>query len=214
MEKVEPLEVLLEIARFYGIFVPVAERWGFVHRSLQDFLGAQYWVETGQFADALTRGQLKFDSRTAFAGCLMDDATKVMELALQREEGLPVFVEMLMNDPSFRHDRIGKAIVAFYERYKGEHYYVRNEEKVECALEEQFISDASSKFLDHIVQTCAPIRAKTTDTLAAYAIHELYRRRMPLSSLAFSACKKGYPDRFVFDVRKKGYLRLADVPHV
>jgi hypothetical protein len=212
-ENVEPLEVLLEIARFYGIFVPVAERWGFVHRSLQDFLGAQYWVETGEFAEALSRGELPFDSRTAFAGCLMDDGTKVMELALQKKEGLPIFVEMLMNDASFRHDRIVRAIVDFYGRYKGEHYYFRGDDKVECALDEQFISDASSKFLDYIVQTCAPTRSKTEDTLAAYAIHELHRRRVRLSAAAYQACKRGYPERFVLDVRNKGYLRLIDVAH-
>lgn len=213
-EHVEPLEVLLEMARFYGIFVPIGERWGFVHRSLQDFLAAQYWVETGEFAEALSRGELAFDSRTAFAGCLMENATSLMEMALQREDGLPIFVEMLMNDASFRHDRIGRAIVGFYERYKGEHYYVRTEEKIECALDEQFISDASSKFLDYIVQTCAPIRGKTTDTLAAYAIFELARRRIPLSAIAYQACKKSYPtEKFVFDVRNKGILRLVDVPH-
>jgi hypothetical protein len=214
-EGVEPLEVLLEMARFYGIFVPIADRWGFVHRSLQDFLGAQQWVETGRFAEEVARGNLKFDSRLAFAGCLVEDATQVMEMALQREEGLPIFVEMLMNDPSFRHDRIGSAIVRFYEKYKGEHYYVRTDDKIECALEETFISDASSKFLDYIVQACAPIRGKTTDTLAAYAIAELCRRKIPLSRTAYEACKKNYNSgKFAIDVRNRSYLRFADVPHL
>ena len=59
-----------------------------------------------------------------------------MEFALKRSEGLPVFAEMLMNDPSFNHPRIAKAIEAYYARFKGEHYYQRTPEKIECYLEE------------------------------------------------------------------------------
>lgn len=213
-DQVDPMQVLMEIAQFYGIFVPIADRWGFVHRSLQDFLAAQYWVETGEFAKALTQGNIRFDSRTAFAGCLMEDATPVMELALRREEGLPIFAEMLMNDPSFNHALIAKAILTYYSQYKGEHYYSRTDEKIECHLDQDFISDSSSKFLDYIVQTCAATRSKTTDTLAAYAVVELFRRKMPLSQMAFAACKRNYAsDKFAFVIANKRYVRLIDVPH-
>lgn len=214
-EHVDPVSVLTEMAQFYGIFVPVADKWGFVHRSIQDFLAAQYWVETGEFAHALTQGNLRFDSRTAFAGCLLEDATSVMELALQRKEGLPIFAEMLMNDPSFNHPKIAKAIENYYAQYKGDHFYERTENKIECHIEQDFISNASSKFLDYIVQVCGPTRSRTTDTLSSYAIVELTRRRRPLSELAYAACRRNFrTENFAFNILNKSYVRLIDVPHV
>jgi hypothetical protein len=214
-DNVDPLAVLLEIAQFYGILVPVADRWGFVHKSLQDFLAAQYWVETGQFAEAVARKTVRFDSRTAFASCLVEDATEVMEAALQSKGGLPIFAEMLMNDPSFNHVRIARAIIEFYDKYKGEHYYLRTDDKVECYLDEEFISNASSKFLDYVVQVCSATRAKTTDTLAAYSIAELHRRRVLLSKIAYEACKKNYKSlSFAFNISKGSYLRFKDIRHM
>ena len=213
-DDVDPQQVLMEMAQFYGIFVPVADRWGFVHKTLQDFLAAQFWVETGQFAEALTQGIVRFDSRAAFAGCLMDDATRVMEAALQHREGLPVFAEMLMNDPSFNHQRIARAILTYYNQYKGEHYYSRSYEKLECHLDQEFISDASSKFLDYIIQACAGSRTKTTDTLTAYAIVELVRRRTALSQASFEICRKNFAsENFAIVIPNKPFLRFVDVPH-
>jgi hypothetical protein len=211
-EQVDPLQVLLEIARFYGIFVPVGDSWGFVHRSLQDFLAAQYWVGTGQFARDTESGEFRLDSRTAFAGCLMDDATSVMESALRRKEGLPIFAEMLMNDPSFDHSAIAKAIVAYYTRYETEHYYRRTDYSVECHLQQDFITDASSKFLDYLVQVCATTRGKTKDTLTAYATSELALRGVPLSQLAYEICIKNFgSEKFSFVASNRQIVRLIDV---
>lgn len=213
-DELEPLKVLFEMAQFYGIFVPIGDRWGFVHRSLQDFLAAQYWVETGKFAEALSKRELKFDSRTAFAGCLVEDGTAVIELALRQPDGLPVVVEMLRNDAAFDHERAANAIIAFYGRYRGQHYYVRSREKIECAVEQEFITEANPKFLDYIVRSCAPSREKTKDTLAAYAISELHRRRIPLSRAAYELCRSNYAyDDFVLDIRDRDWLRFKDIAH-
>lgn len=212
-ENVEPLSVLLEMARFYGIFVPIGDRWGFVHKSLQDFLAAKQWVETGAFANSLRAGSVKFDSRTAFAGCLVEDATSVMEMALGQRDGLPVFVEMLTNDPTFRHEPIALAIIRYYEKHVGEHYYRRADNKIECALKEEFITAASSKFLEYIVHECTRVQARTTDTIAAYSIFELNRRRTALSRQVYHSCVKAYGENLTFDVRNRGILRLRDVRH-
>lgn len=48
--EVEPRAALLEIARFYGILVPVEDGYEFVHRTIHDFLAAKQWVESGDFA--------------------------------------------------------------------------------------------------------------------------------------------------------------------
>lgn len=212
-DNVEPLNVLLEMARFYGIFAPVGDRWGFVHKSLQDYLAAKQWVETGAFVNSLEAGPIKFDSRMAFAGCLVEDATAVMETALGHRDGLPVFVEMLTNDPSFKHAPIALAIIRYYEKYRGEHYYWKGDNKIECAFEEEFVTVASSKFLEYIVQECARIRARITDTIAAYAIFELNKRRVPLGRLVYDSCVKAYGENVSFDVRNRGIVRLKDIRH-
>ena len=210
-ENVEPLSVLLEMARFYGIFVPVGDRWGFVHKSLQDFLAAKQWVETGGFASNLQAGSVKFDSRTAFAGCLVEDATPVMEMALGHRDGLPVFVEMLTNDPTFRHEPIALAMIRYCEKHIGEHYYRRADDKIECALQEEFITVASSKFLEYIVQACTRVQARITDTIAAYAIFELKRRQAAITRQVYDSCVKAYGENLTFDVRNRGIVRLKDV---
>jgi hypothetical protein len=50
MDRVEPREALIEIARFYGILVPTEDGYEFVHRTIHDFLAAKQWVESGEFA--------------------------------------------------------------------------------------------------------------------------------------------------------------------
>jgi hypothetical protein len=160
----------------------------------------------------VTKDRVKLDSRTAYAACLANDATPLMLRALNEREGLSVIVEILMNDPVFDHPKVTNALIAFYARYKGEHYHRAVPERIECSLPDPFFIHGSSKFLDYIVQACAPVRSKTTDTLAAYAITELVRRGVPLSHKAWEACVKSYPsDRFSFYAG--GTLRLVDVPH-
>jgi hypothetical protein len=48
-DRVDARQVLMETARFW-ILVPCEEGYEFVHRTLHDFLAAQFWVETGEFA--------------------------------------------------------------------------------------------------------------------------------------------------------------------
>jgi hypothetical protein len=51
LTRVDPIRLVEELARWYGILVPVdASRWQFVHRTIQDYLAARYWVESGEFS--------------------------------------------------------------------------------------------------------------------------------------------------------------------
>ena len=59
------------------------------------------------------------------------------------------------------------AIIRYYDKHIGEHYYRRADDKIECALKEEFITVASSKFLEYIVQACTRVQARITDTIAA-----------------------------------------------
>jgi hypothetical protein len=44
-DKVDPRQVLMETAQFFGVFVPSEEGWEFVHRTLHDFLAAQFGLK-------------------------------------------------------------------------------------------------------------------------------------------------------------------------
>jgi hypothetical protein len=101
--KVDPELVLQEIAQFYGILVPSAEGWEFVHRTIQDYLAAQYWVDSGGFSN---RVQYEWDTRTAYAACLSGDATRALEGALASPEGLTCAIEILSNAPDFDNHKI------------------------------------------------------------------------------------------------------------
>ena len=74
----------METARFYGILVPCEGGWEFVHRTLHDFLAAQYWVETGEFARVTS---YEWNARTAYAACRMHDSTRILEAALASKDG-------------------------------------------------------------------------------------------------------------------------------
>lgn len=62
MDRADPRQALMEIARFYGILVPAEDGYEFVHRTIHDFLAAQMWVESGEFAK---QKSYEWNARTA-----------------------------------------------------------------------------------------------------------------------------------------------------
>lgn len=211
-ENVEAAQVLTEMARFYGIFVPSHDlMWRFVHKSIQDFLAAKYWVETGRFATDVASGGFPPSSRTAFAACLIPNATALMESLLTKKEGLTFFVEALTNDATFDHLRVARAIVKFYEG-NNQFYYRRGSSKLECHINSEFVTRASTKFLDCLIYVCAKKPGRVTDTLAAYGLVELSARGCAVSDAAYRVCMKNYVgDDFTFYVSGRPTLRMRDV---
>jgi hypothetical protein len=209
---VDPREVLLETAQFFGIFVPSEEGWEFVHKTLHDYLAAQFWVETGGFASA---SSLEWNARTAYAACLTQDATPVMERALSAPGGIEAFVEILSNAPIFDHKRIANALINYYAQHERQHYYqIEDEEplKVTANLDEDFVCLASSRFLDYLVERCCTGRGKTTDTIAGYCMVELLRRKCKLTFATYEKALAVYKsENFTFNLMKLGHLKLASM---
>lgn len=147
-EHLDPQEVLVETARFYGIFVPTTGLdWEFVHKTLYDYLGAKFWVEVGKFDPTAIH---HWNAKAAYAACLTADATESMRSALKDEESLPAFAEMLSNDAPFDHAAIGEALIEHYETNPRKHFYERpkNENRISVQLSQDFISIASTNFFD------------------------------------------------------------------
>jgi hypothetical protein len=157
-EMVDPQQVLLETARFYGIFVPTSGgEWQFVHKTLLDYLGARFWVENGLFVPADIK---EWNAKAAYAACLTSDATNSMLATLADEKWLPAFAEMLSNDASFDHTKIALALISHYERHPRKHFFRAEPDRIEVQLSQDFVSIASTKFLLHIADVCAESRSK------------------------------------------------------
>jgi hypothetical protein len=211
-DKVDPRQVLMETAQFFGVFVPSEEGWEFVHRTLHDFLAAQFWVETGGFANCAS---YEWNARTAYAACLIQDATSVMETALSTVGGIESFVEILSNAPTFDHKRIADALIGYYSKHGRAHYYEdagRDSLKVTVNLEQDFIRLASSKFLDYVVERCSASRGNTTDTIAGYCMMELSSRGSKLSFLTYKKALDLYKSgTFTFHLLGSGHVRLESL---
>jgi hypothetical protein len=107
---VDARQLVEEMARFYGILVPVgADQWQFAHRTVHDYLSARYWVESGKF-DPNHVG--KWDIHAAFAACLTPDATNAMSKMLGRETDIAPFIECLYNTAPFDAETIARKVIS------------------------------------------------------------------------------------------------------
>ena len=187
-----------ETARFYGILVPNSDQtWTFVHKTLHDYLAARFWVESGEFKPTRVS---EWNTRAAYAACLTADATQSMLDALSDPKTLPAFAEMLSNDASFNHSKVATALIAFYSSET--HFYEHSgENRVSVQLNQDFVTIASSKFLFEVVDVCASLRSRAHDTLCAYAVCEIARRKQSLPPNVFAKVLRLYrtPD-FTFSV--------------
>jgi hypothetical protein len=204
-EDLDAKQVLLETARFYGIFTPTAAgKWEFVHKTLYDYLGARFWVEVGKFNPAEIK---QWTAKAAYAACLTADATESMKACLKDKETLPMFAEMLSNDAPFDHVAISEALIKHYEDHPRMHFYEqrKGENRISVELKHDFITIASTKFLVYLADLCGRKRSKVTDTLVAYALSELRERGHNLSRETYQELLKGYgTGQFIFNVHRDG----------
>jgi hypothetical protein len=207
MDKIEPRQALMEIARFYGILVPAEDGYEFVHRTIHDFLAAKQWVESGEFAKQRTH---EWNARTGYAACLTDDATDVLKQALAASDGLPTATEIIGNSASFDMRAIADALIGYfsahgrvllYERRTHDEASSKYSPRITGRLESDFIRSANSRFLDFIVEYCCDKTSRVADLLVAYAAIELYDRRLKLMHQTYEKALVAYKtDIFTFVV--------------
>jgi hypothetical protein len=200
--KVDPELVLQEIARFYGILVPSAEGWEFVHRTIQDYLAAQYWVDSGGFAN---RSQYEWDTRTAYAACLSGDATRALEGALVSPDGLTCAVEILSNTPDFDNQRLTTALLKFYSARGKVTVIEQTKSGIAAVLQDDLFVYFSQRFLNYLIESLAKKRRAISDALVGSCLAELRARRLRMDFSTFEEVKKSFPD-----LRFNSDLRIAD----
>jgi hypothetical protein len=209
MDKVDPRQALIEVARFYGILVPAEDGYEFVHRTIHDFLAAKQCVESGEFAKTQKH---EWNARTGYAACFVSDATEVLRLAFEAPDGLPAATEIIGNAASFDRPTIAVALINYFSRPGRILFYERLEEKtgadydpLQNRIVGQFDSDfirlANSRFLDFLVEYCCEKRSPATDLLVAYSVGELYHRIKKLRFKTYEKALAAYKtERFTFHV--------------
>ncbi len=209
-DKLDPKRVLTEIAQFYGILIPTEDGWEFAHRTLHDFLAAQYWVESGEFAKVR---KYQWNSRTAYAACLMENATDVLEAALRDPDGMPTVAEILSNFASFDMHRIKAAIIAYFTESSDRFYvYKSDDTKIEGGLCSDFVRLSNNRFLDYLVETSTSKRDKLTDLIIGYCLLEL---RLRGAKLDFQTYEKAFglfkSHSFMFYISGMGNVSLGQL---
>lgn len=102
-------ELLHEMARFYGILVPIGDGfWQFTHRTVHDYLSARYWVESGKFRP---ENVVDWDIHAAYAASLTANATEAMIRMLERMQNTVAFTECLYNMAPFDADLVARAVL-------------------------------------------------------------------------------------------------------
>lgn len=208
-DELDPREVLLETAKFYGIFVPVGqEHWQFVHKTLLDYLAARYMLETSQFNPEKVK---TWTSRYAYAACSIPDATGAMLFSLQKKDSFPAFVEMLTNGASFKYKEISDGLITHYEQFPKTHYYEELEDRTALQLSADYISLASTKFLQYLTERCSTLRGKARDTFFAYSAAELLSRGKRLSYSAYANAVRTYGVKHQFQINYSGAWKTLRV---
>jgi len=179
-EDVSPERLLTELARWYGMLVPVGDDWTFAHRTLHDFLAALFWVESRTFnADAV----YGWDTRAAFAAALSEDATGCLLKMLRGERASPIFLECIANRPKYDELRVAFAIVGYVARV-GDRGIIREDDtSVDVATPLDVFPHASSELLEALI--VAGLRERYDKANAAvlvFALLEMGDRGLVLAS--------------------------------
>ena len=171
--------LLQELAQWYGILIPVDEdRWTFVHRTIHDFLGARFWVETGSFATSTVRD---WDLRSAYAACLLPDATNSLVRMLGESPDLVAFSECLYNGAPFAPELVAKALLARAGRRNAANVIDDPHEGVLVRVDEDYCRFASFDLLREFVVAGSSLGTDIGNAVALLALAALFERRLGLS---------------------------------
>lgn len=212
---VEPLDVLREIAQFYGMFVQIKDRWGFVHRPIHDYLAAYHAVRNGLFARDVAGKTLPLDSRTAYSAVLSDpDITTESLIKILNDNDQQGVVrtveEILLNEPDFNVSTVWRAMVLFTSRQPSQHEF--DGWRLKCELRDQFITAAGSRFLQEAIRLGCENPGKDADILLAYAVAELKKRKVNLRADVYSALLRRFTNRRM-TIQVMGFHELGALPH-
>jgi hypothetical protein len=186
---IKPIDVMMELARWYGLVVPVGARsWRFVHRSIHDFLAAKYILAHNLLNQDTARRNWR---RTSYAACYLDDATTYIHQSIRGPLGqggdLDMFVECCANDGSFNPFSVVADLVWFYDGFHGMCAITRDEASrtVQVELEQDYLIVVKTPMLHAMVEVCAKKGAFKSGgaVVLGLALSELHRRSEPITHI-------------------------------
>jgi hypothetical protein len=205
--------LLAEMAQWYGLLVPVGASWTFVHKTIHDFLAARFWVETGQFDP---REVKDWGARTAYAACLVPDATQTIISALRIREGVAAVAEIFYNNPPFDRERVTMSLVSYFLEFNDRTEFYERPKFIRVKTSNDFFSELPDDLLWSVIAVVlGRTRNRSLDTINAYCLAELLTRKQALNSHFFSEFVKVYGgEDFLFCVdrnEKQLEFRLVDL---
>lgn len=189
--KADPALVLRESAQFYGILMQSSDGWEFVHRSVQDYLAAKYWVESGQFAN---EKKYEWSTRTAYAACISGDATDILKGALESTDGITCAMETFMNAPSFDMKVVVESLKHFYSVRDRLIVFDASAKGIAGRIDVNLIELFSTRFLNHIIEDLCKQRTDCHDVLIGYCLAELRRRYLRMDHTTFKILEAAFSD--------------------
>ena len=185
IQKVDASVLLDEIVQWFGIIVPVSVgQWGFIHRTIHDYLAAKHWVENAEFT---IENITQWDTRAAYAMCIMPDATKFLGVALRHKCEPIVIAQCLVNNAVFDSDVIAPQFTN----------YLQNKDVIECKINKLDISAsistvydvfpyASDIFLNSIILSQKNNALKNNAVaIILYCLNEFTERNTEINKLAY-----------------------------
>jgi hypothetical protein len=172
--EVDPKRLLMEVARFFGIFVPVGDNsWTFTHKTIHDYLAARMWVELGKFKPT---NVVEFNARAAYAACLSPNATQFLECALSKSRDLYAFSECLYNNAPFDTEQVSAALDAHFEIFADIFQHRAKTGEIFVQIPDDLVKLASYDLLVSIVHRALSGRSRSKEIILSLALAEMHVR--------------------------------------
>lgn len=177
---VSPTALLMEIAQWYGILVPVSDsEWTFVHRTIHDYMAARHWVESGAYSPLKVT---QWNARAAYAACLVPNATRSIVTMLEKSDDIAPFVECLYNRALFDVDAVAAAVEMHLGRVRNAVRHNLKPGVTYVHTNRDFFQYATDELLFGFLQLAAESRNPVRDVLAGYSLLELSTRGTRISA--------------------------------
>ena len=220
IEGVDTRIFLKELAQWYGILIPVSlDEWGFVHRTIYDFLSARYWVECGKFANDVDQGFSNWNTQSAYAMSLIPDATRFLSKAISHNCEMNVINDCLVNNAVFNPDIIADSIFKRYSKAMIGYCHYISSQSLEANIDNNYdmFRNASIPFLDSIlIRAIKDSNKRVSSIIIAYTLFEFINRSIRMKKHIYEQVLNYFRSaQFIF-VISKGYnsikFILDDIP--
>jgi len=211
--ELDPKTLLMEVARFFGIFVPVGDSsWTFTHKTIHDYLAARMWVELGKFKPNTVD---EFSARSAYAACLSPNATQFLVCSLLKSRDYYALSECLYNNAPFDAEEVAAALDAHFEMFADIVQHQEKSDEIEVQISDDFMKLASFDLLISMVHRALSGRSRSKEVILSLALAEMHARGQRLSPQLSGQIRIRFEKRDVhFDVRTGSraiIFRLVDI---